>query len=45
MPVVKQNHRNRLAGGDIKPSKGAVFKSYGAERLEKDYVMSIIRYG
>jgi len=30
-------HRCRLAGGGIKPPKGAVVKSYGAERLGKEY--------
>jgi hypothetical protein len=30
------NHRCRLAGEGIKPPKGAVVKSHGAERLGKD---------
>jgi hypothetical protein len=30
------NHRCRLAGGGLKPPKGAVVKSHGAERLGKD---------
>lgn len=32
----KLNHRCRLTGGGIKPPKGAVVKSHGAERLGKD---------
>jgi len=28
-------HRSRLTGDGIKPPKGAVVKSYGAERLGK----------
>jgi len=28
-------HRHRLTGGGVKPPKGAVVKSYGAERLGK----------
>ena len=35
MPVVRLNHRCRLAGGGIKPPKGALVKSLGAERLGK----------
>jgi len=29
------DHRHRLAGGGVKPPKGAVVKSHGAERLGK----------
>lgn len=32
---VIMNHRCHLAGGGIKPPKGAVVKSYGIERLGK----------
>jgi len=38
-------HRCSLAGGGIKPPKGAVVKSYGIERLGKGFAMSGIRYG
>ena len=32
--VSRAAHWHRLTGGGVKPSKGAVVKSYGAERLE-----------
>ena len=35
MEVGKLNHRCRLTGEGIKPPKGAVIKSHGAERLGK----------
>lgn len=38
-------HRGHLAGEGSKPPKGALVKSQGAERLGKDCVMNIIRYG
>jgi hypothetical protein len=41
----QMTHRGRLAGGGLKPPKGAVVKSYGAERLGKGYTTSIVRYG
>ena len=31
--VSRTAHRHRLTGGGVKPSKGAVVKSHGAERL------------
>ena len=31
--VSRAAHRHRLTGGGVKPPKGAVVKSYGAERL------------
>jgi len=42
---VQLAHRGRLAGGGLKPPKGAVVKSHGAERLGKGYAMSMVRYG
>jgi hypothetical protein len=42
---VKLVHRCHLAGGGIKPPKGAVVKSHGAERLGKGYTTSMVRYG
>ena len=38
-------YRSRLAGGGFKPSKGALVKSHGAERLEKGHAKSVVRYG
>ena len=42
---LRMTHRSRLTGGDFKPPKGAVVKSYGAERLGKGFAMSGIKYG
>ena len=39
------NLRCRLAGGGIKPPKGALVKSLGIERLGNGYATSIFRYG
>ncbi len=41
----QMTHRGRLAGGGLKPPKGAVVKSHGAKRLGKGYTTSIVRYG
>ena len=41
----RMTHRSRLSGEGFKPPKGAVVKSYGAERLGKGHAMSVIRYG
>ena len=42
--MVEPTHRSRLTGEGFKPPKGAVVKSYGIERLGKDFVKNEIRY-
>jgi len=39
--MVETTHRCRLAGGGIKPPKGALVKSQGIERLGKGYPRDI----
>ncbi len=39
------NLRCRLAGGGIKPPKGALVKSHGTERLGNGSAVSRLRYG
>jgi len=41
--MVEPTHRGCLAGESLKPPKGAVVKSYGAERLGKGDAKSVAR--
>ena len=41
---MRMTHRSRLTGDGFKPPKGAVVKSYGAERLGKVHAKSMDRY-